>query len=66
MGWFGRGEGEGSRRERLERERAGWLMAAREESWGRATAVLGSAGDGGSLSDLSVVEWQQPCRLQRH
>jgi hypothetical protein len=56
---------EDSRREStLERERAGWFIAAREESCGRETVVLGRAAEAGSeessSSDLSV-DWQQPC-----
>ena len=65
MGWFGRALGlaavELLRLGFEEMECVGWLMAAREESWGRPVwvvpLVVGWAAGWGDSSE----DWQQPC-----
>lgn len=64
MGWFGRATATELRRELLrleETERAGWLIAAREESCGRPLCWLGLMGAACGWGDSSE-DWQQPWR----
>lgn len=63
MGWLGRDVGGGSSLESRSEssERAGWFIAAREESWLLVATVEVGGGEPYGLRD---VELQQPCRIR--